>query len=210
MAEYSRFFNSVDGDNLYQASDFAEYFSTFLSDGIFPENGNLGLKVTKDTGLKINVTIGFAFVRGYMYKSDSPLTFTLATADNTLDRIDRVVLRFDELEREIKTIVKKGTASSNPQPPILENTEMVKELSLAQIRIVKNTVTLADNNITDERYSDNCGVVSSLVTIPVQDMWDQWNNWFQNRQNEIGVRIVNGRNEPPGLLAGDIWLRENG
>lgn len=208
MTEYSRFFNSVDGDNLYQASDFAEYFSTFLSDGIFSYDGNLGLKVNKSDGLKINVATGFAFIRGYMYKNDNPLTFTLATADNTLDRIDRVVLRFDELEREITVIVKTGISGSSPVPSTLENTDTAKELSLAQIKINKNTITLVDSDITDERYSDNCGVVSSLITIPVQDMWDQWNAWFQNRQNEIGVRLVNGPTEPPGLLAGDIWLRE--
>lgn len=208
MAEHSRFFNSVDGDNLYQASDFAEYFRTFLSDGIFSYDGNLGLKVTKHTGLKINVAVGFAFIRGYMYKNDSPLTFTLGTADNTLDRIDRVVLRFDELERKINVIVKTGIAGSSPIPPTLENTDTVQELSLAQIRINKNTVTIVDSNITDERYGEFGGVVSSLVTIPIQDMWDQWNEWFQNRQNEIGVRLVNGKTEPPGLIAGDIWLRE--
>lgn len=208
MAEYSRFFNYVDGDEDYKASDFAEYFSTFLSDGIFSQDGNLGLKVIKDIGLKVKVAAGLAFIRGYMYKNDSPLTFTLAAADNTLDRIDRVVIRFDELEREIKAVVKKGTIASSPQPPILENTATVKELSLAQIRINKNTVTLVDNNITDERYGEHCGVVSSLITIPIQDMWDQWNEWFQNRQNEIGARLVNGREEPPGLIAGDNWFKE--
>lgn len=208
MAEYSRFFNSIDGDNLYQASDFAEYFRTFLSDGIFSQDGNLGLKVTKDIGLKVKVAIGFAFIKGYMYKNDSPLTFTLATADNTLDRIDRVVIRFDELERGIKTIVKTGLAGSSPVPPALENSDTVKELSLAQIKVNKNAVTLVDSNITDERYGENCGVVSSLITIPIQDMWEQWNAWFQNRQNEIGARLVNGREEPPGLIAGDNWFKE--
>lgn len=208
MAEYSRFFNSVDGDNLYQASDFAEYFSTFLSDGIFSYDGNLGLKVTRNTGLKINVSTGFAFIKGYMYKNDSPLTFTLSNADNTLDRIDRVVLRFDELERQIKVVIKKGTVGSSPVPPSLENSDTVKELSLAQIKVNKNTITLVDSNIIDERYGEYGGVVSSLVTIPIQDMWDQWNEWLQNRQNEIGVRLVNGKTEPSGLISGDIWLRE--
>lgn len=205
MAEYSRFFNDVDGDREFQAGDFAEYFSTFLSNGIFPENGDLGLKVTEDSTMRVKVAPGYAFIDGYMYKNDGPLFFTLENSDTLMDRIDRVVIRFDEHEREIKTTVKTGTAGSSPTPPELENTDLVKELSLAQIRVKKNSVNI---EIADERYGEYCGVVSSLITIPVQDMWDQWNEWFENRQNEIGVRVVNGKTEPPGLVAGDIWLRE--
>lgn len=202
MAEYSRFFNDVDGDRLYQASDFAEYFGTFLSDGIFPQDNDLGLKVTEDSSMRVKVAPGYGFIDGYMYKNDSSLFFTLDNSDTLMDRIDRLVIRFDEYEREIKTVVKKGTPASSPVPPSLEWGETVKEIPLAQVRVKKNSNNIA---ITDERY-DN--VVSSLVTIPIQEMWDTWNDWFENRQNEIGVRVVNGKTEPPGLVAGDIWLRE--
>lgn len=206
MAEYSRFFNDVNGDREYHASDFAEYFSTFLSDGIFPENGDLGLKVTKYTGMRVKVETGYAFIKGYMYKNTAPLYFTLSNSDTLMDRIDRIVLRFDENNREIKVVVKTGTPSSSPQPPTLTRTSSIYELSLAQARVNKNSAIVT--SVIDERYSDYCGVVSSLITIPIQDMWDQWNEWFQNRQNEIGVRVVNGRVEPEGLVAGDLWLRE--
>lgn len=201
MAEYSRFFNDVDGDREYQASDFAEYFSTFLNDGIFPENGDLGLKVTEDSTMRVKVEKGYAFINGYMYKNDSSLFFTLSNSDTLMDRIDRIVIRFDEHGRKMTTVVKEGVPASNPAPPKLEDTDLVKEIPLAQIRVKKNSSTIV---ITDERYNN---VVSSLVTIPVQDMWDEWNEWFENRQNEIGVRVVNGRIEPEGLVAGDIWLR---
>lgn len=219
MAEHYRFFNSTEGDpRQYLASEFAEYFSTFLSDGLFSVNGNAGLKVTAGTGMQVNIDTGYAFIRGYMYKNDSSLLLTIDTADSMLDRIDRIVIRLDEIERTIHTIVKKGTPASSPQPPGLEVTTTVKELSLAQIRIPKGASSIIDAYITDERLTQYCGLVSSLITIPVNEMWNVWNGtlsqiqsvwetWFQSRQNELGLRVLGGSTEPTNYAPGDIWLK---
>lgn len=86
MAEHYRFFNSANGDiREYTAAEFAEYFSRFLSDGLYTENGKAGLQVTPGSGLNVNIATGYAFVRGYMYKNDSTITKQLDTADTMLD-----------------------------------------------------------------------------------------------------------------------------
>jgi len=220
MAEHYGFFNYVEGDaNEYSASDFAEYFSRFLSDGIYTENGHAGLKISPGTGLNINIASGHAYVRGYMYKNDSVMVKVLDPADSILERIDRIVIRFDEVAREIKIQVKKGTFSSSPIPPNLIETSTVKELSLAQVKITKGATTVTNANITDERFTNHCGLVSSLIDIPTEDMWNiwncklseiriAWNEWFQNRQNALGSRLVTGSTEPVGMVTGDVWLKE--
>jgi len=220
MAEHYGFFNYVEGDaNEYSASDFAEYFSRFLSDGIYTENGQAGLKVSPGTGLTFNIASGYSYVRGYMYKNDSVMVKALDPADSILERIDRIVIRFDEVAREIKIQVKKGTFSSSPIPPTLIETSTVKELSLAQVKITKGATTITNANITDERFTSHCGLVSSLIDIPIEDMWNiwngklseistAWNEWFQNRQNDLGSRLVTGSTEPVGMVAGDVWLKE--
>lgn len=220
MSETYRFFNSAEGDvREYTASEFAEYFSRFLSDGLYTENGQAGLKVSAGTGLNVNVATGYAYVRGYMYKNDAVLIKQIAPSDPILERIDRIVLKFDEVAREIKIQVKKGTFSSSPVPPALVITSTVRELSLAQIRVTKGATGIVSANITDERLTSHCGLVSSLIDIPVQDMWNVWNGrlseinttwnaWFQNRQNDLGARLVNGPSEPAGMVAGDVWLKE--
>jgi len=176
MAEHFRFFNSSEGDpREYPASDFAEYFSRFLSDGLYTENGKAGLQVLPGTGLEVQVATGYAFIRGYMYHNDAALTKALDPADTMLDRIDRVVLRFDEVEREIRVDIKTGTFSSTPTAPALEETSTVKELGLAQVYVRKGATSLATKDITDERLTSACGLVSSLITIPAQEMWDVWN-----------------------------------
>ena len=176
MAEHYRFFNSAEGDiREYTASEFAEYFSRFLTDGLYAENGKAGLQVMPDIGLNISIDIGYAFVRGYMYKNDAVLIKQLEPADTILDRVDRIVLRFDEVARTINIITKKGEFSSTPQPPVVEITSTVKEMTLAQVRIRKNATNITAQDITDERFTDTCGLVSSLIDIPVQEMWNVWN-----------------------------------
>lgn len=219
MAEHYRFFNSAEGDvREYLAAEFAEYFSRFLSDGLYTENGQAGLKVTPGTGLGVQVATGYAFVRGYMYHNDAPLSFDLDPADSVLDRMDRVVLRFDEVAREIRLGIKTGTFSSTPTAPSLEITATVKELGLAQVLVKHGATAIRQQDITDERLTDACGLVSSLIEVPAQEMWDAWNlalagiegdwqGWFESVQNDLGVRVLIGETEPADIQPGDLWFR---
>ena len=201
MSERYSFFNSVEGDiREYQASEFAKYFSRFLSDGVYTKNGLMGLKVDFVSGLNIKVSSGFAYVRGYLYENDANINFTLDSADNVLDRIDRIVLKLDIVNRVMNIKLKKGTMGSNPTPPTLIDDASVKEMPIAQIRINKNATT---GIITDERVP-----VHSLIEIPLGEMWNIFNPWFQSVQNTLGQRIMSGTTEPPEMLTGDIWLRE--
>ncbi|NOJ74187.1 hypothetical protein [Paenibacillus alvei] len=218
MEKY-RFFNSTPDDRReYLASDFAEYFNRFLSDGLYTENGNVGLRVVPGSGLGIVVHTGYAFIRGYMYHNDAELPKALAQSDTMLDRIDRIVLRWDEPARKISVVVKKGEFSSTPVVPSLEITKTVKELGLAQVRIRKGATSIAAGDITDERLTAACGLVSSLIDIPVQEMWrvwngsldqikDAWDKWFGSIQNKTGLRVMIGPTEPPDIVAGDLWLK---
>lgn len=215
--EHFRFFNSTAEDpREYLASEFAEYFNRFLSDGLYTENGQAGLKVTNGSGLSVNVATGYAFVRGYMYHNDASLAKALDASDAMLDRIDRIVLRFDEVAREIRIQVKRGTPASSPQVPALEDSTYVKELGLAQIRVRRNASTISASDIVDERLT-SAGLVSSLIEIPAQEMWDVWDgeldqikqawqDWFNSIQNTLGIRVMIGETEPPELEAGDLWF----
>lgn len=238
MAENFRFFNSAEGDvREYLASEFAEYFSCFLSDGLYTENGKAGLQVTPGTGLQVQVATGYAFIRGYMYHNDAALAKTLDPADTMLDRIDRVVLRFDEVAREIRVAVKTGAFSSTPTAPGLEITSTVKELGLAQVYVRKGATGLTTKDVTDERLTSACGLVSSLIDIPAAEMWDVWNQtlnaieaawvakqgdiqgewdgikanwqtWFDSVKTTLGSRFFSGPTEPMDIQSGDHWLKE--
>lgn len=180
MAQYSGFFNSTTGDKReYSAAEFAEYFHRFISNGIYSENGSLGLKVTT-SGTNVIIGEGFAYIRGYIYKNDSPLTLSLSPSDGTLQRIDRVVLRFDEVAREIKAEIKEGNFSSSPTPPVLTDTGTIKELSLAQVLVRGSGL-----QVTDERLTEHCGQVSLLIDVPLNDLYNDWEQWKSDNQEDF-------------------------
>lgn len=180
MAETYKFFNSEPDDiREYEAGEFTDYFKRFLSDGIYTENGEMGLRVTKISGFNIQIDTGYAFIDGKEYHNDTPIEFTLDSSDNVLDRIDRVVLKLDIINRKINATLKTGDLGSQPQPPEISNTENIIELPIAKIK-VNNKST--EGEIFDERFP-----VSSLIEIPYEDMVREFDAWFQDVKESIKV-----------------------
>lgn len=184
MAEIFKFFNSAPGDERWHyASDFADYFGSVLSSGLI-SNGDLpvGLQVTVNNGtMTTSVNVGRALIKGYSYENTTPLTLTHSIPEQTLDRIDRVVLRLDlkNASRFIKVFVKEGVSALEPVPPELQRDQYIYELSLAQVRIRKNTSSIVVSDIKDERADENlCGIVQSLITVPTSVFQQQFDTWF--------------------------------
>lgn len=112
-------FNAVyDGENydrVYKAEDWAWYFATFIANGIFPKPSD-GLQVIAYSGMEIKVNAGFAFINGYAFKNPASHSIRLDMAEGALNRVDRVVVRWDLPQRDIYIAVLKGTPSAKPQP----------------------------------------------------------------------------------------------
>lgn len=162
--EKSGFFNSSGGDRVYDAADFAGYFAKLVTNGIFYANTN-NLKVTASDGMQVSVAPGNAWIKGYAYENTLPLELTIATANGTYSRIDRVVLRLSAVDRNITLAVKTGTALDLPIPPALTRTAEVYELGLADVLVGKGVVSITQDKITDTRLNSAlCGTVNSLIT----------------------------------------------
>jgi len=226
MAEEYSFFNDVNGDREYDMEEFAKYFKQFLSSGLYHTNYVPALQVSHLSGLQTRMVLGSAYLEGFMYRNTEDITFAHDPADVTNTRIDRVVLRLDRSlnARYIKAFIKKGIAATNPQPPALQRDDIVNEVSLAQVRINAGASTIA--SVMDERLDPAvAGLVSSLITVPTEQFLEQWNAfmadmeknqtdyraawdaWFAGIQNEIGVRILIGVDEPVDAISGDIWFQ---
>ncbi|MGX4600238.1 hypothetical protein [Faecalimicrobium sp. JNUCC 81] len=163
MAEKSSFFTSLNGDRRYKASDFAEYFSRFIGDGVFP-NPSTGLQVTANNDMTLTLNPGYAWIKGYMYGNTDILTLTVDASDSALKRIDRVVVKCNYVNREIRTYVKKGTFSQNPVAPTLERGANAYELGIAEIQIDAGVISIQQSKITDTRLnSDLCGIVTQTI-----------------------------------------------
>ena len=111
--EKSSFFNSVSGDRVYRAEEWAEYFASFIGNGVFPVPST-SLQVVAGSGMAVAVKTGKAWINGYFYYNTSDLPVTLATADGVLNRIDRIVVRWDLTERKISVAVKSSAPACTP------------------------------------------------------------------------------------------------
>lgn len=184
MAEMGYFFNSVsiNGalDRAYNAADHAAYFAQLVRNGIFYFSSDV-LQVVQSTGMNVSVNVGGANINGYFYQNTIPKQLTVSTASGTMDRIDRIVIRLDLVQRAISAEYKPGTPLANPTPPSLTRTNDIYELSLAQILVARGVSSISQGNITDERLNnDVCGIVVGLIDqIDMSALYVQQNAQFQ-------------------------------
>lgn len=179
-------FNSISKDRVYKAEDWAWYFSTFIGNGVFP-NPATGLQVVTNEGMKITTKAGYAFINGYAFRNTTDYDVTLETADGSLPRIDRVVVRWDLPNRDIYIAVLKGTASASPVArSVTRNTE-IYDLVLADIYVGKGATSITTADITDQRYNSSlCGIVTGTVEqIDASVLTAQFNDFFKLYKQQV-------------------------
>ena len=177
--EKSSFFNSVSGDRVYRAEEWAEYFASFIGNGVFPVPST-SLQVVAGSGMAVAVKTGKAWINGYFYYNTSDLPVTLATADGVLNRIDRIVVRWDLTERKISVAVKSSTPATSPVAPALQRDADAYELCLADVLVGAGVTAISQANITDRRLDGSlCGVVAGAVDQIDTDAFNaQLEAWF--------------------------------
>lgn len=169
MAEQSGFFNSnvVNGeyDRVYLAEHFAKYFASFISNGVFGGKSNeLMVSQAVDSGMKIEVLSGMAWINGFWYENTSNLSLDISVADGVLNRIDNVVIKYGNVERKIWAEVVKGVPATNAVAPEVKRNSDYYELKLAEIYVKAGATKITQANITDTRLnSDICGFVVGIL-----------------------------------------------
>lgn len=178
--EKSSFFNSISGDRRYKAEEWAEYFASFIANGVFP-NPSTGLQVLASNSMIITVNTGKAWINGYFYFNTYNLTITLDNADGVLNRIDRIVVRWDLQDRVISVQVKKGTYSATPSAAAIQRDADAYELVLADVYVGAGAVSISQANITDQRLNSNlCGlVVGTVGELDTTAFSAQLQGWFE-------------------------------
>ena len=169
MAEKSGFFDShyVNGnyDRVYLAENFANYFASFIGNGVFGgKSSELMVQQKTSASMSVRVLTGQGWINGYWYENTDELSLAIDIADGVLNRIDLIVLRFDSTERAIRLAVKKGTPASSPSAPVLERSADKYELKLAEVYVKAGATSITQANITDTRLNKAvCGYVMGLI-----------------------------------------------
>lgn len=181
MTIRSGFFNSANGDRKYDAGFFAQYFATFVGNGIFP-NPSTNMQIAANDDMNVTLKAGKAWINGYVAFNDVDMVLPIEIADGVLKRIDRIVLQYSTADRAIDVKIKKGVFASAPVAPELQRDSDAYELALADIYVNNGAVSITQANITDLRLNNElCGVVHGTVDqVDTTSIFNQYQAWFNS------------------------------
>lgn len=195
------FYNSLNGDRKYNAIQMGRIFDGLISDGVFATVGN-ALIVKAATGNTVNVDTGKAWFNHTWTVNDAILPLELPEADILLDRIDAVILEVNASSMVRQNTIKflKGTASSTPVRPSLENSEEVHQYPLCYIYRKYGATAITQADITPMVGSTETPFVTALLqTVSLDVLLGKWqdelNQFVDNQTQEIDKWVANEEKE---------------
>ncbi len=218
----SGFFNSVNGDRVYNAQQMSEIFEGLITDGVYESVGNK-MAVQPNSGMVIQIASGRGWFGKHWVNNDTEYLQTLEASDVTLNRYCAVCVRVDEsnASRTAAPYFKYSDFATEPVKPTMTRTETVKEYCLAYVYIRAGAEAITAADIEDTRADEAlCGWVTGLIKqLSTATLFEQFtaifNEWFDNLQgltNEnTETMLVNSI--PTNLtvtLSPEGWVNEAG
>lgn len=192
MAWTSGFFNSVNGDRLYNADQMSRIFEGLITDGVYESVANK-LAVQPNSGMTIQIATGRGWFGRHWVNNDSEYKLTVDQSDVILNRYVAVVIKVDDTDavRDAVPYLKYSDYATAPVKPTMTRTETVKEYCLAYIYIKAGATAITASDIEDTRQDTNlCGWVTGLIDqITPDTLYTQFtalfNEWFSGLQDLI-------------------------
>lgn len=208
MAVTYGFFDSVNGDRVYDADQMSEYFDGLITDGVYESVGD-ALVVTADSGMGILVGSGRAILDCKWLKNSTALSLTVASASATLSRYTAVVVRLDRNARQVTIAMKDGTPASTPVKPTMTDNGTVKEICLAYIYVAAAAQAITQSAIEDMRGSSLCGWVTGLIQqVDTSTLFMQWQDAFSTYYDTMRAQFEAWFSDLTDELRVDTYVEE--
>lgn len=189
MSQKSGFFDAQligeQYDRVYEADDFAKYFSLFIGNGVFIDPINQ-LKVVPKSGLTVTLKAGNAFIDGFWYSLTEDMDFDLSPNSMNYAITDVIAITLNKSTREITAQKKEVVQSAFPV-----NNGTIHELVVCSISVGVGVSNITESMITDRRaYKEYCGFVTGMVDqIDTDGMYSQFeaqfNEWFSTLKGKL-------------------------
>lgn len=156
--------NSGGDDGPYSANSWKAFWQGMFNNGqesgsgVIPGSGAVGteallVSATSPVSAAVDVSQGFALVRGGVYESSATETLSIAANASGNNRIDTIILAHDYVAQEIRLAVKVGTPAGSPVPPALTTTAGVLwEIPLADVLAQNGFVSIAETDLTIRKH----------------------------------------------------------
>lgn len=173
----------------YDAEDVSTYLCTRTS-GVYAKETNFAVSITGTR--QITIAPGLAWInyddfKGVSVCSRETTALTVPDTDNTLNRVDRVVLQFDTSDNLTAIKLKPGTPAVAAQPPEILQNHNIYELGLCTVSVPAGSTAITAADITDTRTDEAvCGVMRDSVTgIPTAELQAQVAALLENLRQSI-------------------------
>ena len=167
MAFSDGFFNSKELDRTYTAENFTEYLSSIICDGILDTYGENFELTAPETGLRVVLGRGKAWIKGHYFVNDARYSIDLSDyLDESLPRYVSIGIVCDTSEavRKVRLEIVPGTPAENPAVPPIPTDENRTRLLLYAVRLNVGATSLSDFDWFDYRNDNNlCGYCRCIL-----------------------------------------------
>lgn len=185
------FYNSVDHDRTYDATQVSELFDGLIREGVYEFIGQRFAVSALSSGFQVSVGTGRAWFNHTWTKNDAELALTLPAPPTLPDRYrcDAIVLDINSdikvRENKITYVSGEESASKNPPHPNL-STGTHYQVPLAWITRVGREENILQSNINYVVGTSVCpyvvGVLQEVdITAHVAQWEAAWNEWFNTK-----------------------------
>ena len=163
----SEFAYPLGGKQDYTAAQAGAFHGTRTS-GVW--SGEDNLKVTITGARQLTLSRGIAWFTteeywGKVYVNTADIDFTLPVADAVLDRICRLVIRWDKTANTATAQLLQGELNSSPTAPARSKTDELYDLVLCDYLVAHGDLAATAANLTDQRLNEDlCGLMRDGVT----------------------------------------------
>lgn len=196
MAFSCGFYDAIDNDRTYSATQFGEMFDGLITDGIYATIGD-AFAVVPGSGVGVKVKPGRAWFNKTWSVNTADLPLTLADPDLLLSRIDAVILEVDTrvITRNNSIKVITGNPGIDPEKPTLIRADGIYQYPLAWVTVDKNISVIAASKIENNiGLAPTPFVTGILKSITIDELWTQWegqfDDWFQNVQSQLEGNVA--------------------
>lgn len=196
----------------YSAEDVATYLCTRTS-GVYAKDSNFAVSITGTR--QITIAPGLAWInyddfKGVSVCSREDTVLTVPDADNTLNRVDRVVLQFDTSSNLTAIRLKTGTPAVAAQPPDILQNHNQYELGLCTISVPAGSAAVTSADITDTRTDEAvCGLMRDSVTgIPTETLLAQYTAILTAMQQSGNAQLQQLAESIKAVDSGSFYTKE--
>lgn len=205
-------------DREYVADDFARYFRSFISSGVFMRTSS-NLQVIANGDMTVTLKPGALMVDGYRYDAENDIVIQLDPADGVLNRIDRISGTWSKADRDIHFTLQKGAPSYEPLPATLRRTAEYKDYVFADIYVAAGAISIKQTDITDQRLNTEvCGLATPFAEFDTTtlykkieayyaEMQARTENWTQEEKEKFTTWFDDIKNQLAGDVAANLQLQ---